>query len=106
MDSAEHALSIPVLGVVVGTFDAEKVIRYVENNRELIIQDLIGKLAHAKYDELVKIDGEHYLQKIILDSIGSTTGTNRHEDYPSSDSGSPGRYGVVKVLLPESYSVQ
>lgn len=105
-EDSGHVLSIPIIGAIVGTFDAEKVIRHIESKTELISQKLAEKLAYAKYEELVKIDGEQYLKKIILDSIGDTTGTNRFEDYPSSSEESPGRYGVVEILLPESFSVR
>lgn len=101
-----HVLSIPILGARVGTFDSEKVIRHIEGKRELISQKLAEKLAYAKYEELIKIDGELYLKKLILDSIGDTTGTNRYEDYPSSIAESPGRYGVVDALFPRSFTVR
>lgn len=98
-----HVLSIPSLGLKVGSFDSEKVIRYVDSQQELISQQLYEKLTYASYDDLVKIDGEAYLKKLILDSIGETTGTNRFEDYPSSKTESPGRYGVVDVFFPEDF---
>ncbi len=101
-----YVLSIPVLGVKVGTFDSEKVIRYLEANEMHIRQKLEKKLAKAKYEELTKIDGEQYLKNMILDAIEESTGTNRREDYPSSPSESPGRYGVIEALLSESFSVR
>jgi len=101
-----HVLLIPVLGVKVGSFDPEKVIRHLESKTEFISQQLAEKLAYAKYDELVKIDGEQYLQKLILDAIGDTTGTNRFEEYPSANGEPPSRYGVVEVFFPESYAVR
>ncbi len=104
-EASGHDLTIPILIAKVGAFDAEKVILHMEKNNEYINQKLAGKLVYAKYEELVRIDGEQYLKKIILDSLGEITGTNRFEDYPSSGAGAPERYGVVEVLLPESFSV-
>lgn len=101
-----HVLSIPELGVVVGTIDSEKVIRHIESKAELIRQKLAEKLADVKYEELIKIDGEIYLKKIILDSIEDTIGTNRSVEFPSSNFESPGRYGVIDTLLPGSFSIQ
>lgn len=101
-----YALSVPVIGVRVGTFDSVKVMRHLESKRELIRQKLVEKLAYAKYEELIKIDAEEYLKKIILDSIGDTTGTDRFESYPSSDMESPGRYGVVDVFFPEDFAAR
>ncbi len=101
-----HVLYIPKLGAIVGAFDSDKVIRYIDSNRDLITRKLAEKLAYAKYENLLKIDGEHYLKEIILDSISDTAGTNRHEDFPSSSAEKPVRYGVVEILLPESFSVR
>lgn len=105
-DVSGHALIIPILGVVVGTFDPEKFIRHIESNNEFISQKLAEKLVNVKYEELINIEGEHYLKNIILDSLGEITGTSRFEDYPSSKAEAPGHYGVIDVLLPESFSVQ
>jgi len=105
-DGTEHVLSIPILGVKVGTFDAEKAISYIERNRELISQELAERLVSAKYEELNRKDGEDYLKRIILDSIGKSTGTNGREDDPPSSTKALGRYGAVDVLLPKSFSVR
>ena len=104
-EDAGHVLSIPVLGATVGTFDSEKFMLHLEKNNEYISQKLAEKLVNARYEELVKTEGGLYLKKIILDSVGEITGTNRYEDYPSPNSNAPARYGVVDVLLPESFSV-
>jgi hypothetical protein len=101
-----HVLFIPSLGTIAGTFDPDKVIQYLDNHRELISQHLSEKLADAKYDELVRIDGERYLKEMILDSIGEATGTDRHDEYPSVNGSEPAHYGVVEVLLPESFTVR
>jgi curved DNA-binding protein CbpA len=100
-----HVLFIPMLGVIVGTVDSDSVIRHLKNKNELISQKLAEKLAYAKYEKLINIDGELYLKKIILDSIADTTGTDKIEGYPSVDEGTHGYYGIVDVLLPESYAV-
>jgi hypothetical protein len=103
-DSA-HVIFIPVLGAKVGALDAEKVMRYIESNKELIRQKLEEKLVDAQYDELIKIDGEQYLKNMILKSIGDTTGTNKDPDSPLSNPEVLGQYGVVEILLPRSFSV-
>ena len=102
---AGHVLSIPVLGIVVGTFDTNKFIRHIENNNEFISRKLAEKLVNAKYEDLIKTGGESYLKNFILDSLGEITGTNRYEEYPSSYAEAPGRYGVVDALFPESFLV-
>jgi hypothetical protein len=100
-----RALRIPVLGAKVGSFDADKIKLYLSSNRELIRHNIEAKLAAAKYEDLVKADGEAYLQTIILDAIGETSGTDRFKDYPASLSENPGRYGAVEAYLPKSFSV-
>jgi len=104
-EDAGHVLSIPVLGATVGTFDSEKFMLHLEKNNEYISQKLAEKLVNASYEELVNVEGKLYLKKVILDSIGEITGTNRYEDYPSPNSEQPAHYGVVDVLFPESFSV-
>jgi hypothetical protein len=101
-----RVLDIPVLGVRVGAFDANKVLRYLDSNKELIRKNLEEKLVYANYDELIKIDGEQYLKNIVMDSIGDTTGTNGFKGDPINGVEATGQYGVVDVLLPGSYSVR
>jgi curved DNA-binding protein CbpA len=98
-------LNIPVLGVTVGTLDSEEVLRYIDNNKGRIRQKLEERLAAARYDELIKNDGEQYLKNIIVNSIGNTIGTNRYQDNPEIGLDAPRDYGVVDVLLPRSFSV-
>jgi hypothetical protein len=98
-------INIPVLGLRVGAVEADKVLRFVGSNKELIRQKLEEKLVDAKYDELIRIDGEQYLKNIVMDSIGNTIGTNRYKDDPLNRLEVVGQYGVVDILLPRSFSV-
>jgi hypothetical protein len=102
----ERVLSIPVLIVKIGSFDSEKFLRYIAGKRDVISLQLAEKLASARYEELVKAGGEEYLKKTVLDSLGEIAGTNRFEDYPAAAGESPGRYGVIEVFLPESFSLR
>lgn len=105
-DDTGRVLYIPVLSVKVGARDAESALRHLNNTTELIKQKLQDNLALAKYDELIKPDGEQYLAKIILDTIKEATGTADAPTTAPSDTGSAERYGPVEVLLPASYSVK
>jgi curved DNA-binding protein CbpA len=100
-----RVLTIPTLGVRVGEFDANKVLRFIDNNKELIRQKLEEKLVDARYEELIKVDGEQYLKDIVKDSIGDTTGTNQYKADPMNNVEAAGQYGVVDILLPRSFSV-
>jgi len=101
-----RVLVIPKLGVIVGTSEAEKIADFLNNNKGLIRQKLEEKLVGAKYDELMKADGEQYLKGIVIDSIGETTGTNRYKNDLIYGKEASGNYGVVDVMLPQSFSVQ
>ncbi|MDD4963152.1 MAG: J domain-containing protein [Gallionella sp.] len=103
---AERILTIATLSVVVGSFDADTFIRHIESNREFISQKLAEKLVDAQYDRLTRNDAELYLRMLILDALNEITQTNRNEDYPPSKTENPGRYGVIAVALPESFSVK
>ena len=98
-------LTIPVMGVTVGTFDSEKFMLHIESNKEFISQKLAEKLSEADYAKLRSNEGEAYLKLLILETIGEITGANRHQDYPSTKSESPGRYGVIEIGLPVSYLI-
>lgn len=100
-----RVLFIPEMTVKIGTHDAETVLKHLESKRELIASRLAEKLGFAQYDELLKVTGEKYLVEMILDSIGETTGTDRHREYPANEFEAPARYGVIEVKLPASYSV-
>ena len=92
-------LFIPAVGVRVGSQDPENAIRHLKNTRERLDQKLREGLASASYPNLIKADGERYLTNRILDVINEKPG----DEAGSSPADS---YGVVEVLLPESYSVK
>lgn len=104
-ENSGRVLSIPRLVVRVGSYDAEKVIRYFNDNRESIGKELSDRLADADYEKLARADGEYYLKDFILDAFGEMTGTDRRKEYPSTGEESPGRHGVVEVALPDSFAV-
>lgn len=103
-EGTAHVLNIPVLGVSVGAVDANKVLRYIDNNKKLIRQKLEERLGDAKYEALIKPDGEQYLQDLVLDSIGDTPSANQYRADPLN-SAETGQYGVVDVWFPRSFSV-
>lgn len=101
-----RVLLIPALQVRVGSFDASKFLRYLDSKKDVINIQLAEKLAHIQYEELIKAGGELYLKTAILDALGEITGTNRLEKFPPSPFEDPGRYGVIEVMLPESYTLK
>ena len=92
-------LYIPAVGVRVGSQDAENALRHLNNTKERLDQKLREALASASYPELIKADGERYLAGKILDVINEKAADQ-------ADCAPADAYGVVEVLLPESYSVK
>lgn len=103
--AAKSVLSIQTIGVVVGTFDPDKFISFMENNKEFISRKLSEKLVNAKYEMLIKHNGDQYLKQYILHALGEITDTNRLDEYPSTGTHPPSHYGVVDIVLPDSYTV-
>jgi len=102
-------LFIPAIGVRVGSIDAENAIRHLKNTKERLDQKLCEALASASYPELIKADGERYLAGKILDVINERPADDTADSPVGITTSKPDagdRYGVVEVLLPESYSVK
>lgn len=103
--AARHVLSIKSVGVVVGAFDGDKFVSFLEQNKEYIGRRLAEKLASADYERLVK-DRERYLKRLILDSLGEITNTKRSEKSALPGAASAAPYGAVEILLPDSFAVE
>jgi len=100
-----QALSIPKLGIVVGKKDSENVVQYIKNNKALILKNLAINLSYIKVDELIKIDGEQYLNRFILFNINNSVGTEKHNAYGTTVLPEENDRGLVAVLLTESFVV-
>jgi len=102
-ETVGHIIKIPKITIIVGSSDKERVIEYVKNNRPRLNQKLISTLVllgDGKYSQLIKIDGEHYLRRLIQNDLNNEIGIDSILNYSGSDS-----RGVVDVLLPMSFSV-
>ncbi len=99
-------LTIPALKVRVGTFDAEQAMRLVEKQKDLLVHNLAVQLQQIKPQDLNDKNAEQTLKNTILSSIATDLAMNRSEVYPSTLWESPGRYGVVEAVLPESFSLR
>lgn len=98
---AGRLLSIPVIGVRLGPQDPEHAARHLHNTAELIRQRLQEGLAEARFDDLLRPDGDRRLARRILSIVRTASGTEALLDAERS-----GSYGAVEILLPESYSVR
>jgi len=103
--NASYVLSIKSIGVVVGAFDGDKFVAFLERNKEYIGRRLAEKLAGADYELLVN-GRERYLKRLILDSLGEITNTHRSEKSALPGAASAARYGAEAILLPDSFVVE
>ena len=102
-------LFIPAVGVRVGSLDAENALRHLYNTKDRLDQKLREALVRASYPELINVDGEHYLAEKILDVINEKAADDVADTMAGNTTSKPAAsdyYGVVEVLLPESYSVK
>jgi hypothetical protein len=103
---ARHALSVKSIGIVVGSFDPQRYIDFLERNKDYIGRALAEKLVGANHKTLAGPNGERYLKNLILDALGEITNTNRHEAYALAGEGSVAYYGAVDISLPQSFTIE
>lgn len=99
-------LSIPRLRLVLGSFEAARQQAHIRRHRERLLAEIAQRLAQADAKQLAGPQGEGYLKAQLLDALATGLGTNPAETFPSTWSESPGRDGVVEVLLPAGYALK
>jgi hypothetical protein len=98
-------LALPSISLLVGTFDAPDHLAHMARHRDRLIRDLSARLARENPDRLARPDGEAHLKRVVREAIAASLGTNPAQDYPSTWFESPGRHGVVDVLLPDRFGL-
>jgi hypothetical protein len=102
--AADARLTIRSASLLVGTFDAAELLAHMARHRERLVTDLSARLAKADPERLTGRDGEANLKRIVLESVAASLDTDPRRDYPSTYFESPGRYGVVDMLLPDPFT--
>ncbi len=97
-------LTVPQIELVLGSFDAQTLRSYLLKNRELLVGDVTRALNNANVANLVGAAGEQYVQTLIQDTLVKALGSPPEELYPSTWHESPGRYGLLRVQLPQHLS--
>lgn len=97
-------MTVPQIELVLGSFDAQTLRSYLLKNRELLVGDVTRALNNANVANLVGAAGEQYVQGLIQDTLVKAMGSPPEEQYPSTWHESPGRYGLVRVQLPQHLS--
>lgn len=101
-----QVLTIKTIGLVVGNFDSERFIDFMERNRDFVGRVLAEKLAVADSKLLTEANGERYLKDLILNAIGDISSTDRHEKRFLDGGRSVAYHGAVDVSLPQSFVLE
>lgn len=104
--SARQRLSIRTMSVVVGNFDPDKFVAFLDGNKDYIERQLLEKLRLASAEKLSRDSGERYLKQYLLDALGEITNTDRLEKYSLPGNEAAAHYGAVDILLPDSYTLE
>jgi hypothetical protein len=98
-------LTIEGISVLVGTFDAQRHLTHLARHRERLVNALAGRLEKESPGRLASPQAGAVLRKAMLDTLVATLGTDPAQIYPSTYFESPGRYGVVDLVLPAQFTV-
>lgn len=106
LKSDRHEITIASLRVVLGTFDAPSLRARIERQRQQLARELAQRIAVDARVDLIPTGGEAFLRAVLAGVLNNLLETLPKEDYPSTYFESPGRHGVVDVILPERFVVQ
>jgi DnaJ domain len=98
-------LTISEITLVLGSFDTPKLQAHLLKHRERVIDELAQHLATRAASAATSPEASDRLKRLILESVMKSLDIRLNEVYPSSYFESPGRYGVVDVVLPQSFSL-
>jgi hypothetical protein len=106
LHSGRHEITIARLRVLLGSFDTPSLRARIERQRQQLVRDLAQRIAVDPRVELLHTGDEALLRAVLAGALNSLLETRPEEDYPSTYFESPGRHGVVDVILPERFIVQ
>lgn len=96
-------MTIPQIELVLGSFDAQTLRSYVVSHRDVLLGDVTRALNGANVTNLYGEAGELYVQGLISEALVKAMGSPPEEAYPSTWHESPGRYGLLRVQLPQHF---
>ena len=99
-------ITIPRLRIVLGSFDAASLRAHVGRQSEALLTEIAGSVARVDAAQFAGPAGETYLKELVVGALVRGLGVHPGDDYPSTYFESPGRHGVVDVLLPERFSLR
>lgn len=98
-------LTIQRVSLLVGSFDAPALLAHIARHRARLVQDVSARLARQDPARLARPQADVHLKRLVQDAVSASLGADPGQDYPSTWFESPGRHGVVDVLLPESFGL-
>ena len=98
-------LTIEHISLLVGTFDAQRHLAHLANHRERLVSALVERLAKVDPGLLTGPQSATSLKALLFESVVAALGTDPNQTYPSTYFESPGRYGVVGLVLPDSFKL-
>lgn len=101
-----YVLTIPRLRVVLGSFDTASLKAHVARHRERLLREAVAQLERADPMPLSGPQGQGNLRAVVRTAVNAALNIESGEEYPSTYFESPGRHGVVDVLLPERFTLQ
>lgn len=106
LGEVRHVLLIPEVMLRLEMDESERWVRKIEADRAGLTQQLILRLAHARYDDLAGEDGDLYLRQLIEDVVSAGIGLNLAAQVPAGRDSAQVHRAPLRVLLPQLYSVK
>ena len=103
LNASNFQLSIPEITLVLGSFDTVKLHDHLLRHRTRVVQELVRNLAAHAALAVLAPDSEARLKRLVRESVMTSLDIGFDDEYPSTYFESPGRYGVVDVLLPQNF---
>jgi hypothetical protein len=99
-------LSIPAITVLLGSFDAAKLLDHAQRHQARLVQDLTQRLSNIPVHELQDVQASSRLRFIVIQSLmKSLEIPEAPTAYRTTYFESPGRYGVVDVVFPQQFTL-
>lgn len=104
-ESAPVKLIVPEITLLLGSFDAPRLQAHLNRHRQRVVDQLMQRLNAQSAVLVLGPDSEAKLKRVIGDSVTLSLDIRAGDTYPSTYFESPGRHGVVDVILPQSFGV-
>lgn len=104
--SFTHVLHIPDLGLRLAAVEADRYKPRIKDQRPQIIRQLLITLSKAPYHELIKVDADLYLKKLIEQSVAVSIGLDQSTPLPVATPPAVAAQWPLEALMPRSFSIQ